>query len=266
MTYRLLWIFVALVVTACSGAQVKLPANGPQSAADLLAALPASTVTSAQGQARLDAYVQGDRRSVTLLVVANRPDQVQFQALAPTLDLLGLLSSDGRHFVSFERGAATCQVGLACPANMQRFLPIPMPAADMVAALLGDLRPLAAPPEQQRLGWDGERHLYRLELGPTTGWRQELFVDPGTRQAVGAVWYAGSRRVASVQYGGERSPGTLPASVRVKVAAPDSDITIEYRDMQVNQPVNPEIFAVQCPPGTREVLLPCDATPSGETK
>jgi len=255
-----------MLLSACSGAQVKLPAQGPQSAAELLVALPASSVLSAQGQARLDAYMQGDRRSVTLLVVANRPDQVQFQALAPTLDLLGLLSSDGRRFVSFERSAATCQVGLACPANMQRFLPIPMPAADMVAALLGDLRPLAVPAEQQRLVWDGERRLYRLDLGPTTGWRQELFVDPTSRLAIGAVWYVGARRVASVQYGGERSPGALPASVRVKVSEPESDITIEYRDMQINQPISAEIFAVQCPAGTREVWLPCDATPAAEVK
>ncbi len=263
MTRKLGLMISLWLLAACSGAPVKLPQEGPKSAAELLAAIPASTVTSAQGQARLDAYLQGDRRSVTLLVVANRPDQIQFQALAPTLDLLGLLSSDGRRFISFERGASTCQVGVACRANTRRFLPLPMSADEMVAALLGDLRPLPAPPEQQRLAWDGERRLYRLDLGPPSGWRQELFIDPKTFMPVGAVWYSGTDRAGSVQYSGDRQPGTLPASVRVKVSQPDSDITIEYRDMQVNQPIHPQIFAVQCPAGTREVWMPCDITPSG---
>ena len=130
-------LLLMLLMLGCAGAPVKLPIDGPQTAAAVLALLPISTVTTIQGQARLDAYVGGDRRSVTLLVLASRADKVQFQALAPTLDLLGLVSSDGSRFVTFERGSDTCQTGLACQRNLMRFVPIPQPAAAMVAALHG---------------------------------------------------------------------------------------------------------------------------------
>ncbi len=255
-------LLLMLLMLGCAGAPVKLPIDGPQTAAAVLALLPISTVTTIQGQARLDAYVGGDRRSVTLLVLASRADKVQFQALAPTLDLLGLVSSDGSRFVTFERGSDTCQTGLACQRNLMRFVPIPLPAAAMVAALLGDLRPLAVPADEQQLSWDATRHLYRLDLGRKDAWRQEFYVDPKSHLAVGAVWFMGARRVGSLQYQGDRTPATLPASLRIKVSDPDSDITIEYRAMQVNQPLDPSVFSVACPHGTREVNLPCTAPPS----
>lgn len=250
---------VALCAASCSGAQRSLPAAGPQTASALRAALRPPKAETLQGQGRLEAYVRDERRSVNLLVLAKRPASVQFQALAPTLDMLAVLSTDGRRFTSFERGGASCLVGAACPANMARLLPISLPPEQLVATLLGDPPIAEVAAADQRLGWDGDRGLYRLELGPADGPHQHVYVQPGTLRPAGAVWYVGARRLASVQYDGEVTPQGPPRWIRVKASEPPADVTIELRDVQVDQPLDDEAFAITCPSGMVVRELPCQA-------
>ena len=56
---------------------------------------------------------------------------MQFQALAPTLDLLALMSTDGTRFVGFQRGGTKCFTGPACPRNLARLVPIALPAPQL---------------------------------------------------------------------------------------------------------------------------------------
>ncbi len=251
-----LWLLA--VLCACSAAQVTLPDDGPRTVADLRALLHPPKVKTLQGTARLDAYVAGDRKSVTVLVIASTPQSLQIQALTPTLDLVALLSTDGQRFTTFERGGSQCLVGQACPRNLARLLPLPLSANGLVRALLGDVPLQEVPPDQQRLAWDSERKLYRLELGDPSGWQQHVFVAPKTLALVGAVWWLKGARQASLQYEGEVTPGGSPKLLRIKTMAQNADMTLEMRDVQIDQPVAAEVFAVTCPQGMVQVELPCE--------
>lgn len=251
-------LVAAAALTACSGAAAHMPAKGPQSPADLLAALRPPKVDTLQGTARLEAFLGGERRSVTLLVLAKRPQALQFQALAPTLDMLALLSTDGLRFLSYERGGDQCLTGAACPHNLARILPLPLPAPDLVSAMLGDVRPLDVPVDQRALAWDAERQLYRLELGSKEGLQQHFFVDPLTFAPAGAVWYQGGQRLTSLQYDGDQVAGGLRKWLKVKAVKPAVEMTIELREIQVNAPLGDEAFAATCPDGMRQLELSCD--------
>lgn len=251
-------LLLAAALSACSGAGTHLPAGGPTTPAELLAALRPPKVQTLQGTARLEAFIGGDRRSVTLLVLAKRPQSLQFQALAPTLDMLALLSTDGQRFLSYERGGAQCLTGAACPHNLARLLPLPLPAPELVAALLGDLAPLDVPADQRTLAWDGERQLYRLELGSKDAMQQHYFVEPRTLAPAGAVWYQRGERLASLQYDGDPVAGGLRRWLKVKSAKPAVEMTIEMREIQVDAPLGEEAFAATCPDGMRQVELSCD--------
>ena len=254
-----LWsLAVAVALAGCSGAAAKMPASGPQTPADLLAALRPPKVETLQGTARLEAYVGAERRSVTLLILAKRPQSLQFQALAPTLDMLALLSTDGSRFLSYERGGEQCLTGGACPHNLARILPLPLPAPQLVAALLGELAPLEVPPDQRVLAWDAERKLYRLELGSSKGLLQHYFVDPQTLAPAGAVWYQNGKRLTSLQYDGDRVAGGLQKWLKVKSVQPAVEMTVEFREIEANLPLGDEAFAATCPEGMRQIELPCD--------
>lgn len=251
---RSLMLAIVVLLCACAGAQHALPADGPTTAEDLLArALARPLPQTLQGMARLEAYVKKDARKVDLLLVVQQPASVQFQALAPTLDLVALLSTDGQRFVSFERGAATCYTGMACPQNLARLVPIALPPAQLAQVLLG--RPPILEGKDKTLHWDNKRNLYRVEIGPQAGLHQQVFVMPNSFRFAGTVLYQGAERVGSVQYDGI-SAGGVPEKLQFK--AKDTDVSLQMRDVQADQPVQPEVFAVQCPQGAKVVELPCD--------
>lgn len=259
MARRLATLVVVLALAHCSGPQLRdPPQDGPKTAAELLAKLSKPSVQTLQGTGRIDAYSDGDRKSATVLMVASRPKSLQFQALTPTLDMVALLSTDGQTFTSFERGGDRCLVGKACPRNLARLLPLPLPPEGLVAALLGDMPVLPAPADQQTLHWDADKALYRVDVGAPAALHQQLFVDPHGFRVAGAVWFFGETRLASLQYQGELAGNRLPQTLRIKVEKPAADITLQLRDVQADQPVAAEVFAVQCPDGMAKQTLPCE--------
>ncbi len=253
------WLLMAaLAVAACSGPQLGAPPPELPTPDALVASIVRPVVQTLQGTARLEAYADGQRRSATMLVVASRPTSLQLQALTPTLDLVALTNCDGDRFLTFERGGDACYVGKACPRNLARVLPLPLPVEGLVAALLGDLPLLPAPPEHRKVAWDEEKSLYRLDLGAPTALHQQVYVDPKTRSVAGAVWHFAAERLASLQYDGGSTAG-LPRTLRVKTTRPVIDLTLELRDVTADGKVDASVFAVTCPDGMRTVDLPCDS-------
>jgi hypothetical protein len=63
-----------------------------------------------------------------------------------------------------------------------------------------------------------------------------------------------------VQYDGEVTPGGPPKWVRIQTIQPAADVTIELRDVQVDQPLDDAAFALSCPSGMVVRELPCSAT------
>ncbi len=255
-------VVVAVAALAgCSGAQ--LPKGGPQTADAVLAkALARPLPRSVQGMSRLDAYVDGKARKADVLVRAERPGKVQFQALTPTLDLVAVLSTDGRRFVSFERGARRCYVGDACPRNLARLVPIAMPAKDLVAAVLG--RPPLIDARSSALTWDSARGAYKVERRSADGaWRQELWITPKTYRFRASVVHHKGKRVASIAYGelDALGPTAPPKVMRLQLPEKKIDMSLTLRDVTLGEDVEDEAFALPCPSGTLAVELPCTASP-----
>ena len=238
-------------LSACSGTQVQLPVDGPQIAEDVLSrALARPLPQSAQGMARLTAYLKTERRSVDLIVIVAMPDKVQMQAVSPTLDMLAIMATDGQRFVSFERGGERCSVGDACPRNMARLVPIALSPQQLAPALLG--RPPVLDLPEKRLRWDADRALYVVTLGQETSTHQQVFVSPKDFRIVGTVLFERTERIASIEYiGGNRVPDSL------HYKAKDVDVTVELRKIDLDLPTDVEVFAPPCPDGMLRQEMPC---------
>lgn len=244
-------LILPLFFLACSGVQTRLPVDGPQTAEDVLArALARPLPKSAQGMTRLEAYVKKERRSVDMIVQLQMPNAAQMQAVSPTLDMLAVMATDGKRFVSFERGGQRCFTGEACPLNMARLLPIALSPEQLVPALLG--RPPLLKSAQQVLQWDSERNAYVVLLGEVTGTHQQVYVSPQDFRFLGTVMYEKDERVASMEYVGA---GKIPETLRYK--AKDVDVTVSLRKVDLDLPVDVEVFAPACPDGMLQQELPC---------
>ncbi len=252
---RGIWPVIGALALACSSLQAQLPLDGPQTADDVLArALARPLPKTAQGMARLDAYVAGERRAVALIVIIALPDAVQMQAVTPTLDMLAVMATDGKRFVSFERGGERCLVGDACPANMARLVPIALSPQQLAPALLG--RPPVLDLPQKRLGWDARTNLYLVTLGPDAGTHQQVFISPKDFRIVGTVLYDAAERVASIEYvGGDRVPQTLIYKAK------DVDVSVTLNKIDLDLPADAEAFALACPDGMLRQEMPCVQAP-----
>lgn len=254
-------IAAAVCVGGCAGV-ASLPAGGPKTADAVLAkALAVPLVTSLQGMSRLESYVDGEARKADVLLRVQRKGKAQFQALTPTLDLIAVLSTDGERFSSFERGANRCYVGRACAANIARIVPIALPPTDMVDAVLG--RPPMIGSDKRKLGWDKGKGAYVVTLGPTAdGHVQELFILPRTYRFLASIVYRDGKRVASIAYGGHDAIRPLgpPKLMRMKIASRKTDMSLQLREVEVNEAIEPDAFATSCPAGTVAIDLPCEAS------
>ncbi len=245
------WLALCALSIACSGAQVALPADGPQTAEEVLArALARPLPQTAQGRARLDAYVAGERRSVDLIVIVALPQSVHMQAVSPTLDMLAVMATDGKRFVSFERGGDKCLIGDACPTNMARLVPIALSPQQLAPALLG--RPPLLDVPTRQLTWDRSRALYVVTLGADDAPHQQIFVSPQDFRIVGTVLFDHAERVASIEYiAGEHRPDNL------HYKAKDVDVTVTMRQIDLDLPADAEAFALTCPDGMLRQEMPC---------
>ena len=250
---------LALAVIACSGGQRRPPSNAPKTAqAMLLKALSWPLPATLQGMTRLEAYVEGKARKADVLLRAKRPGRVQFQALTPSLDLIAVTSTDGRRFTSFERGAPQCFVGPACPENLARMVPIEMPPAQLVEAVLG--RPPVLQGTPSAMTWDAAKGAFRVELVDSSGkWRQRLWVDGATLRFRASVLYNDGKLVVSIAYSDWMKQGP-PKLMRLKIPARKVDMSVQLRDVTVNEDIDDQDFVIPCPSGTEVIELPCAVT------
>ena len=264
-SWRVFAVFISggsMVLAACGGGQTRLPEQGPKTAAAVLErALSVPLPKTLQAMSRMDSYSRGQARKADVLLRIERPGRAQFQALTPTLDLLAVLSTDGHRFVSYQRGGQRCFTGRACPRNLARLIPIELPAEQLVEAILG--RPPLLSTEHKRLYWDTKRQAYRIHLGAVGArQQQDVWVHPKSFRFMAVTVDEGGKRVASIAYSGLSGPTSRqpPNVMRLKLAARDHDLSLQLRDMTLDEAIEPTTFATPCPRGTVTVNLPCEAS------
>jgi len=250
---------------SCAGAQAGRPPDGPKTVHELLQLAAARPLPKTlQGMSRLDSYVDGQARKVDVLLRFQRPDKAQFQALSPTLDLLAVLSTDGKNFVSYERGGKRCFRGEACARNLARLVPIELPPDQLVPAVMG--RPPLLPSNKRSLHWDGAKKAWRIRIGGDSDReQQDVWIKHGSYRFIGSVVRRDGKRVASIAYGGlATGPSKMPPRrMRLQLPARKVDMSLELRDVTIDEDIEAEAFAIPCPAGTLVVTLPCAATRDG---
>lgn len=254
--------FVAFLLVSsagCSGGAAR-PESGPTTGPDVLAAARARPLPrTLSGTARMEAYVDGTARKADLLLIIATPDKAQIQAMTPTMEMIAVMATDGQRFSSFERGGQVCRVGRACAANMARLVPLGLPPNELVAAILG-LPPILEDAEPEA-SWDAERGAWKLGLAKPP-WRQELWVKPPQMVILASILYRDGKRTASIAYG---THGTLgsdgpPRKMRMRWADDKVDVSIELRDVDLNEVIESDAFTVPCPRGMAQLELPCEQT------
>lgn len=208
-------------------------------------------------EARIERYDERGVLKGRVTFLADPAGRIRADAWSPTDQHLATLTADEEAFFYFERGAPECLTGLSCPENLGRLLPVGLRVREAVRVLFG-IPPVYPPTGPWTIAFDQRVGAYRLQSEVTGGGVQRLWIlEDGTPILAelgvsGRVHY----RVefsALESHGGRRFPGRI----RVQVPSEKGDVTIRYRDVALDVPVEPGDFDFVCPQGLPVRVVPC---------
>jgi hypothetical protein len=156
-----------------------------------------------------------------------------------------VLVSDGERFGLHQVSEGRFYRGPASPENLSRFLPVVLPAGELLGLLLGQAPVLAGARPEVR--WDGERGAWALELR-VGGVVQRLLVD-------GVDYRVRESRVEGMsaydlRFSDVRRVGGafLPHVLALEARAAETELELVYKDPEVNAPVDLGLFDLASPP------------------
>jgi hypothetical protein len=257
----------AVTFAACPGTRVDPPADALttpeaviETARQYIAAGPGEAVI----EARASQYSDRGGLKGKLLILAQRPGRLRLEGLSPTDDTVSVLATDAERFTAFQRGSDVCWTGRACPENVGRFASIPLESDELVGVLLG--RPPLIPHREASLKWDASAGAYRLELvgdagdlGMAHGRTQRLWVAHGDGRILRTSLVEDGKTRVDVTYSEWRRLGgrLVPGRLDIQMARDETDLRLDYRDIDLAPALAAEAFVFTCPGGTTLEELTC---------
>jgi hypothetical protein len=217
-------------------------------------------VMSVQGQARVAVDTAQGGGGTEQYLVAVRPGRVRVEAHDFFGNVVALLAVKDGRLALYDARARTFYRGAATPAHLARLLPVEMTTVELVTLLCGsapllDGEPVSAEPGDGKvtLTLRAGDQLQRLEIGPGA----VVLSSRHWRRGGAGETPAGFESDFSVHRtrGGARVPTDLAARAPAERVA----LTLHWRELEVNGPVDPSLFRLEPPAGARIVDL--DASP-----
>jgi outer membrane lipoprotein-sorting protein len=217
-------------------------------------------VVSVQGRARVGVEAPGGAGGTEQFLVAERPARLRIEVQDFFGNVVASLAVDEGRLALYDARERTFLRGAATPANLARLLPVAITPEDLVTLLCGSAPLLQGAPVSAEPA-DGSV-LLTLRAGDLV---QRLEVGPGA-----ALLTARQRRVTAA---GEQPAGLdaefsvhrtragqrMPTDLSARAPEAGVALTLHWRELEVNAPVDPSLFRLTPPSGARVVDL--DASP-----
>jgi len=213
-------------------------------------------VVTVQGRARVGVDAPDGSGGGEQYLVAERPGRLRIEAYDFFGNVVAVLAVEDGRLALYDARERTFLRGAATPANLGRLVPVPLPPEALVTLLCGSApllegTPVSAEPGDGRvvLTLRAGDLLQRLEVGPGAA----LLASRIRRVTAGGEVPAGLDAEFSVHrtHAGQRLPTDLVAR------APQAGValSLHWRELEVNRPVDPSLFRLSPPAGARIVDL-----------
>ncbi len=254
----LLVLGMALLSSGCAAlrrpAVSRLPSRLP-SAAELEAVL--TQRREALHSLRAVAHVryhdpEESNRSRDAIVVA-RPDRLRVEVLSLFGSVFVLTASDGT-LAAYAPQEHTVYRGEASPENLWRYVRLALPVGDLVDIILG--APPARAGGEPQVTFDGPSGEIRLRQ-PFSDGAQIVSFSLAELPVAAEEQAADGRTQWHARFGGYEDHNGLPLATHIAFELPEwqRSFDIALEDVDVNPTLDPSIFALQTPPGSKVVNL-----------
>lgn len=202
---------------------------------------------------RVESYSNEGVFKGRVTIIANAPSSLRVDGWSPSGDLVSALSANKDSFLFFSRGEKDCYTGLTCKENIELFLPLHLGLEDVIYALFG------FPPVRDgnwEMDFDRRVGAYRLwsnrENRVQTLWIREDGVPIAfSIKEKGEELYRMELRDI-------RFVSDLYIPHLLRFISKGEDISIKYKEIEVNQHIDVTDFVLECPKGMGLKMLPCE--------
>ena len=241
-------IFLVVLCSACP----KRIQFGPEGALDDPEALLALTdaadkrIVTLQGDAKLRADTPQGKGTVSLFLALSRPGLIHLETLDFFGKPLGVLVSNGERFGFYEAESNRYYQGPATPGNIARFLPVALPAEELVAIMLGQAPRI--PATRKALTLDKGEGMYKVVLEAGAA-RQTLTVDPASHRVVRSELTG--VKAYDLRFADFLSQGRVvfPRKAELSASSARTELEIRYTDVSLNAPPDLTLFELGAPEG-----------------
>lgn len=188
------------------------------------------------------------------VLFVRRPAFLRAESLGPLGTPQFYMVTDGREMRVFNPAENRYYWGAADFARLFPFLSIPLPMEEIAAFLLGGL-----PADDCRsvsIRGDREEGLWQLDLICPGGERRRLRVDPRTSRLrqVEIIRLEAALTLRFTEFRNIR--GTLfPGKIHLALHNSETELTIDYQDIELNPPWEPQDFELPVPRGATVLPL-----------
>ena len=263
MTRRALGPIALVVALALAGCR-RLPA--PDLPADPAALLDEvvraqRAVTSVEGQARVHVEARGFEGTVTQFIAAEKPDRLHVETLDFFGNVVAVLVASGDRFALYDAREKVLYRGRPTKENIARLVPLAIDAPSLVTILCGSAPLLPGPPVELepgegvvRLVLDGGDRRQTLAIGAEAAVERSRVRLVG---ADGAVTDAPAPDAFDLRFDVFRRWGgaRFPTDLHLVARDPAAKLDLHWTEVEVNRPVDPELFVLEPPRGARVVEL-----------
>lgn len=208
-------------------------------------------VSSVQGTARVAVDGPDGEGGVDQFLAAGRPDRLRVETHDFFGNVVSVLAVDGGALLLYDARERILYRGAATAENVARLVPVALPPEDLVALLCGsapilDGAPIDASPVDGALRLTLRRGeaLQRLDVG-------EGGVVLRARSSLAGVVGL------EVELSGHRPRGgvALPSEVKARAPGARLALSLRWKEVEVNGPLDPALFRLDPPEGARIVDL-----------
>ncbi|MFP2934089.1 DUF4292 domain-containing protein [Pyxidicoccus sp. 3LG] len=207
-------------------------------------------IVSLEGDSKLRVESPQASGTLSMFVSITRPSLIHLETFDFFNRPLASLVSDGRGFGLYQTETNTYYQGPASPENVSRFLPVVLPAEELVAIMLGQV-PLI-PPERMTLELDRKKGVYVLTLhrGPAT-----QVLDVHTKHL--RVMKSQVRGIPGYDLGFddflERGSIIFPGKVELVAEQAETKLQVRYQDITLNGRPDMTLYELLPPEGAKVV-------------
>ncbi|MGC4115711.1 MAG: DUF4292 domain-containing protein [Myxococcales bacterium] len=227
--------------------------------------LRSGALRSVKAEAKVSVKTDAQSGSTGQFVAVKRPGSMHLETLNFFGKPVAALASNGFKFNLFVEEGATFYSGPATAANVGRLLPVAIDPEEAVAVLLGDVLRLPGANAKMVLDRDARAYLVTLTRGTVS---QRLWVGTEDFRLLRAdVQGAAGLRVTFSDF---QAFGDFIFPMEIEMLALRADgspagaeVGMRYKDVELNVALDPSLFALEIPPGARQVVLDADGNEVG---